>query len=502
VSQVRQLVAIAALSGRAAVLPSFACSAPWLHRAASGHVDDLRVVPDHLAPDDRGGRGGGRGRGRTRCAPCNVQFGCRRHVLSERQWRLVERQHDDLGHDDEGDHNGDGDPGEAPAGRAPDQSPGRSRRDLEVEAATAAAAVAAGNSLLGRRPRRLRRERRPRPLPLRPPRRPRNSSTRRGRTDPEADLDLAAIWSRDEIDLPAFWAQLDAPDRGAPRGAALGAARVLELASLAEVPRCGAWWAGVMGGRGGREQRRTRHAPASACACACMQVRGGWEGIDAELLRRWPRLAEQAGPSAAAPSHSSTCTHAPARMAPRPTLACRWRGCTAASLVGRRTGEATRAPSASTSCSSRCHTEYSTLARMPIRGTATASATRVSTAAVSLGATARGTRSVQVHKWRRRRPPSALRRDVSPLSARLGFRCADLMCSEEPCSKQAPCTHAPWRDVCTCARARARARVCVCARQPALLRRACTRPYRSRAASRSAGRIALCGAAQHERGAA
>ena len=252
-SQVRQLVAIAALSGRVAVLPSFACSAPWLHRAASGHVDDLRVVPDHLAPDDRrsggGGGGGGGGRGRTRCAPCNVQFGCRRHVLSERQWRLVERQHDDHGHDDEGDHNGDGDPGEARAGRAPDQSPGRSRRDLEVEAATAAAAVAAGNSILGRRARRLRRERRPRPLPLRPPRRPRNSSTRQGRTDPEADLDLAAIWSRDEIDLPAFWAQLDAPDRGAPRGAALGAARVLELASLAEVRaavRC------VVGGRDGR----------------------------------------------------------------------------------------------------------------------------------------------------------------------------------------------------------------------------------------------------------
>ena len=62
-SQVRQLVAIAALSGRVAVLPTFACSAPWLHRAASGRVDDLRVVPDHLAPGDRGGGGGGGGRG-------------------------------------------------------------------------------------------------------------------------------------------------------------------------------------------------------------------------------------------------------------------------------------------------------------------------------------------------------------------------------------------------------------------------------------------------------
>ena len=27
--------------------------------------------------------------------------------------------------------------------------------------------------------------------------------------------------------------------------------------------------------------------------CACVQVRGGWEQIDGELLRKWPRLADQ-----------------------------------------------------------------------------------------------------------------------------------------------------------------------------------------------------------------
>ena len=76
--------------------------------------------------------------------------------------------------------------------------------------------------------------------------------------------------------------------------------------------------------------------------------------------------------------------------------------------------------------------------------------------------------------------------------------------------QQAGTVHARTVARCVYVCARARARVCVCARQAALLRRACTRPYRSRAASRaasrsasrSAGRIALCGAAQHERGAA
>ena len=57
-----------------------------------------------------------------------------------------------------------------------------------------------------------------------------------------------------------------------------------------------------------------------------------------------------------------------------------------------------------------------------------------------LGAATRGTLSVQVHKWRRRKPTSALRQDLSALSVRLGFRCADLLCSEEPCNKQARAT--------------------------------------------------------------
>eukprot|EP00964_Phaeocystis_antarctica_P006130 scaffold3340_cov63-Phaeocystis_antarctica.AAC.10 len=241
-SQVRQLVAIAALSGRVAVLPSFNCSAPWLSKAAaSGHMDDLRVVPVHLAEGDGdgdgdgGGGGGGGGGGRTRCAPCNVQFGCRRHVLSEQQWRLVERQHNNNDN-----YNGDlGDLGGL--GKPP---PGPSRRGLEVATATAAAAAAAGISILGHQPRQPHRERVSPPLSLRPPLRPRSSSSRRDRpgANPDLDLDLAAIWSRDEIDLPAFWAQLEAPDRAAPRGAALGAARVLVLASLAEVR-------GVAGGR-------------------------------------------------------------------------------------------------------------------------------------------------------------------------------------------------------------------------------------------------------------
>ena len=93
----------------------------------------------------------------------------------------------------------------------------------------------------------------------------------------------------------------------------------------------------------------------------------------------------------------------------------------------------------------------------------------MSAAAVSMGATARGARSVQVHKWRRRRPLSALRRDLSPLGVRLGSRCADLLCSEEPCSKQAPRTRAPWCDVCTRVHACVHVCVCVCARQPAML---------------------------------
>ena len=79
---IRRLLLLAALTGRMAVLPSFNCSAPWIRKATLTDgfrvVTDLRVVvtdvsrglPVHL----------------QRCAPCNVQFACRQHVLSEAQY--------------------------------------------------------------------------------------------------------------------------------------------------------------------------------------------------------------------------------------------------------------------------------------------------------------------------------------------------------------------------------------------------------------------------------
>lgn len=80
---IRQLVVLAALTGRMAVLPSFNCSAPWIRKASTsdGHlfVDDLRVVPVDLA------KGAPLPLHAQRCAPCNVQFACREHVLSEAQ---------------------------------------------------------------------------------------------------------------------------------------------------------------------------------------------------------------------------------------------------------------------------------------------------------------------------------------------------------------------------------------------------------------------------------
>ena len=172
---VRQLVAVASLIGRLAVLPSFNCSASWVHRAVDGgHVDDLRVVPS-----SRAGRGGGGGTG---CAPCNVQFACRRHVLSEAQFALVQRQHARGG----GGGGGDGDGAGAQA-------------------------------------------RRPLTLPMR--------------------SDAAG----EAVDLIALLQMLELWRAGRRGGGGLGAARVLELQTLGE-------------------------------------VRGGWELVDAALLRQ-SRLA-------------------------------------------------------------------------------------------------------------------------------------------------------------------------------------------------------------------
>ena len=75
---IQRLVTHAALLGRMAVLPTFNCSAAWIAKSEDGSfVSDLRVVVvDAVA---------GRPVHAQRCAPCNVQFACREHVLSEAQ---------------------------------------------------------------------------------------------------------------------------------------------------------------------------------------------------------------------------------------------------------------------------------------------------------------------------------------------------------------------------------------------------------------------------------
>ena len=79
---VRRFLGVATLLGRVAVLPAFNCSAPWIERRAdTGAVSDLRVVVrDASVP---------RPPAAQRCSPCNVQFACRRSVLSEGQWDAV-----------------------------------------------------------------------------------------------------------------------------------------------------------------------------------------------------------------------------------------------------------------------------------------------------------------------------------------------------------------------------------------------------------------------------
>ena len=78
---VRRLLLIASVIGRVAVLPSFNCSAPWIEKRRSVDgllvVTDLRVVVVNVAQ--------ARPLHEQRCAPCNVQFACREHVLSEAQ---------------------------------------------------------------------------------------------------------------------------------------------------------------------------------------------------------------------------------------------------------------------------------------------------------------------------------------------------------------------------------------------------------------------------------
>ena len=254
-----------------------------------------------------------------------------------------------------------------------------------------------------------------------------------------------------------------------------------------------------MGGRGGREQRRTRHTRAHARplhACRCAAGGRGSTPSCCDARRGWPSRCR--GPIALVHVHAragsgGTSPYTSPYTSPRARVQ-------VARLHCGITGGATRGRGDTCSVSEQelqlevPHAVQYSRSHAHTRCTASARSTGVSAAAVSMGATARGTRSVQVHKWRRRRPLSALRRDLSPLGVRLGFRCADLLCSEEPCNKQAPRTRAPSRDVCTCVH------VCVCVL--AMLRRACTRPYRPRASPRAAGRIALRGAAQRERGAA
>jgi hypothetical protein len=83
---IRQLIVLASVSGRMAVLPSFNCSAPWIQKVpredGSLVLADLRVVIVDAAE--------GRPIHEQRCAPCNVQFACRQHVLSEAQWRAAQ----------------------------------------------------------------------------------------------------------------------------------------------------------------------------------------------------------------------------------------------------------------------------------------------------------------------------------------------------------------------------------------------------------------------------
>ena len=78
---IRRLLLLASFTGRMAVLPSFNCSAPWITKryATDGFmaVTDLRVVVVDVTD--------GRPVHEQRCAPCNVQFACREHVLSEAQ---------------------------------------------------------------------------------------------------------------------------------------------------------------------------------------------------------------------------------------------------------------------------------------------------------------------------------------------------------------------------------------------------------------------------------
>ena len=78
---VRRLVLLAALTGRIAVLPSFNCSSKWIKKRQSVDgatvMSDLRVVIVDVA--------NGRPLHEQRCAPCNVEFACREHVLSEAQ---------------------------------------------------------------------------------------------------------------------------------------------------------------------------------------------------------------------------------------------------------------------------------------------------------------------------------------------------------------------------------------------------------------------------------
>ncbi len=79
---VRRLLVLASLTGRVAVVPSFNCSSAWIRKQqrASGDVfvHDLRVVVVDVAAAAPVHA--------QRCAPCNVQFGCRAHVLSEAQF--------------------------------------------------------------------------------------------------------------------------------------------------------------------------------------------------------------------------------------------------------------------------------------------------------------------------------------------------------------------------------------------------------------------------------
>lgn len=81
----RRLLVLASVLGRIAVLPSFNCSAPWIRKVIGSDgfpfVHDLRVVVANQTA--------GAPVHKQRCAPCNVQFSCRTHVLSEAQLRAA-----------------------------------------------------------------------------------------------------------------------------------------------------------------------------------------------------------------------------------------------------------------------------------------------------------------------------------------------------------------------------------------------------------------------------